>query len=132
MKNALMTGSVIVFALLQGSLAKADTMIGFFCESQGGPTYAFPVDPRGSVQPVSSGNFGHQVRVNELPFRNGDVRTQLSPFHPYCSVVIEYVNKTNNPYSNRPGLNFSTTATLATSCEGGPVKYKECRIAVKW
>lgn len=120
-----------VLGVSQSSLANPVAMIGFFCESNSKPSYAFPIDSNGNVQEVLGGHFSSQVKVNEFHLRNGDIHVEVSPFHPYCSVAIKYTNHTNNVFNKNSGILFSKSATVAIACEGGQVTYKQCGISVK-
>ncbi len=130
MKKLLLT-LTLASMFSQTTLAKEGAAIQFFCDSGSKPTYEFPVDSNGSVKEVRSGHFSEQVLVNELEFRDGGVRVELIPFHPYCSVSIKYQNYTNSSFNTDGNLLFSKLAIITASCEGGPIQNNECSIKVK-
>lgn len=130
MKNILLI-TITLLTIGQSSFASSASKVGFYCESNNKPSYVFSLDSDGNVQEVLDGHFSQKVMIEKFYLRNGDIRVDVKPFHPYCSVVIKYVNHTENVYYKNSNILLSKYATLEMSCEGGSVMSKQCTVSVK-
>ncbi len=130
MKKLLLTAALALFCS-PNAFGQKSSKIQFFCESNGKPSYEFPIDSSGSVHAITSGHFSQQLPVNEVHLINGDVKVTLNPFHHFCSIQIQYVNHTKNVFKNDDAILFSESATLTSSCEGDPIHSNVCSINVK-
>jgi len=132
MKKSILKGLLVISFLNDYALAaENEKSIQFFCGSDQEPVYEFLVDSSGAVEEITDGHFSKGLSVNETVVKNGEVRVTLSPFHAYCFIGIEYTNYTNHFLRADGTLQFSETAEMSRTCEGGPLETLTCTVKVK-